>query len=630
MTTPASVLLEAYAQGITPPAELTIDKWADQRRILPSTSSAEPGPWRTDRFPYTREIMEELSPTNPREEVAWMASAQVAKTECMINTACYVADWDPSPLLYVGPTIEITEKFSKQRLAPSIQEIPSLRSKIADAPRGRDSSSNTIMVKTFPGGALMLAGANSASALRSMPVRFLELDEVDAYPADLDQEGDPVNLAKARTSNFRRRKIFYASTPLLKETSRIAGIFESGDQRYYHVPCPLCGLEQPLEFGQLKWTRDKESDTPQEPREIYYECRGCKGRIEEHHKTAMLAAGRWVAKFPGRHVASFHLNSLYSPLGFLSWATIIREFLIAHDKRDKNLMQSFVNTRLGETFSITEGKEFDVAGLAASRPEPYAVRAPLGVLFLTCGVDVQRDRLELEVVGWGKDEESWSIEYLVLLGDTQQQAVWTELDAQLRRTWRHESGADLGLACTLIDSGDGAQVVYKFCADKAYRRIFPSKGQEGFGRGFFRRSTGKVQGTAYLWILHVDEIKSRVYSNLKLPDARPAGESGGSAGPGYCHYPKRTEYSKAYFQGLTSETLQARKTLGGPKLRWTLPKGRRNEPLDCRVMNVGAYHIISPSLVPLIAAGKPYSPKFGAVAGARRKHGVRVLSRGVE
>lgn len=620
-TASAACLYAAFAQGVTPAADLKVSEWSDQRRILPSTSSSEPGPWRTDRFPYTREIMEELSPSSSREEIAWMAAAQVAKTECMINGALYVADWDPCPLLYVGPTIEITEKFSKQRLAPSIAEIPSLRQKIADAPKGRDSSSNTIMVKTFPGGAIMLAGANSAAALRSMPIRFLELDEVDSYPADLDDEGDPVSLARARTSNFRRRKIFYASTPKLKETSRIEALFDSGDQRFYHIPCPFCGMEQTLIFGQLRWTREKgEGDERGEPHDIHYECIGCKAKIEEHHKTKMLAAGRWIAKYPGRHVASFHLNSLYSPLGFLSWTSIVREFLTATDKRDKNLMQAFVNTRLGETFSVTEGKEFDVKGLAATRPEPYPCEVPMGALFLTCGVDVQKDRLEYEVIGWGKDEECWHIEYRMLLGDPQLQAVWIELDAHLKKAFRHESGADLGIACTLIDSGDQSHVVYQFCADKAHRRIFPSKGQDGFGRGFYKKSTGKVKGSAYLFLLMVDEIKTRVYSHLKLD----------TEGPGYCHFPERPEYNENYFRGLTSETLVPRKTVGGTKLRWTLPKGRRNEPLDIAVLNLGACHIITPSIAPLIAGGKPYSPKLTEAAGARKKRGLRVVSRGTE
>lgn len=568
-------LVKALTKAFEPPEDLTISEWADKYRSLPKTSSSEPGPWRTSRFPFMKEIMDEISPQSARQEIVVMGGSQISKTESTcINPMLYYIDYHPCPILYLQKTIQAMERFSRQRLGPSIEATPSVFAKIGEQ-KSRDSA-NTMLLKTFPGGILILGGSNSVATLRSMPIQVLLADEIDSFEMDIEGEGDPVKLAVKRTTNFPRRKIVYSSTPGVRELSRIEPLFESGDQRYYHVPCPHCQHYQPITWNHLKWDN-------RDPSTVRMVCEKCKEDIPEHHKTEMLREGKWVAKFPGRKIASFHVSALYSPLGFYSWAEAVREFLEAHAQRSKEKLKVFVNTVLAETW-VEKGKSFEGAQFLR-RKENYVAEVPKDALILTAGADVQEDRIEIEVVGWGKNLESWSIDWARFMGDTEGNDVWTQLDLYLRRQWKHEAGYLMTPACVGVDSGHRAHRVYQFCKQLEMRRIFPVKGQGGWGRGLIDRPKTRNQHGVWLFNVFVDEVKSKIYSCLEINEP----------GPNYMHFPNKNEYDEHYFDMLTSERLIEKVREGRKGLAWELRPGKRNEALDARAYAIAALNILNPN-----------------------------------
>ena len=338
----APELLRVWRDGRRPDPELTVSAWADSHRLLSPRGANEAGRWRTSRTPYLREIMDALSPMHPAQRVVVMKGAQIGATEAGNNWIGYVIHHAPGPMLAVQPTVELAKRFSQQRVDPLIEESSRLREKVAPA-RSRDAG-NTVLSKEFPGGILVMTGANSAVGLRSMPVRYLFLDEVDAYPLSADAEGEPVALAEARTRTFSwRRKVFLASTPTVKGLSRIEREFEASDQRRFFLPCPLCGAEQWLKFERLRWEWGR-------PETVAYVCEACDGSFGEHHKTRMLAAGQWrpTAKSADPGTIGFHISALYSPLGWYSWAQIARDWEAAQGNDEAK--RSFRNTVLGETW----------------------------------------------------------------------------------------------------------------------------------------------------------------------------------------------------------------------------------------------------------------------------------------
>lgn len=609
MTAQIETLRRAFADAILPPDDLTIDEWADRYRVLPRVSSSEQGQWRTSRFPFLREIMRELSPGSTRQHVVVMKGAQLGFTEIVVNWMLYTVDHSPSPLLYVQKTIDAVEKFSKQRFGPSIDLCPRALAKISPE-KSRDAG-NTIRLKNFPGGILIFGGANSAASLRSLPIERLALDEEDSFEQDIEDEGAPSDIAIRRTANFPRRKIFRLSTPTLKETSRIEPAFEDGDMRRYHVPCPHCGQEQVIRWSSIRW----DDDNPKTARMI---CEGCKAEIPERFKTQMLENGRWIPEKPGRDIASFHISSLCSPIGFYSWRDAVEFWIKAHKEMDKSMLKVFINTVLGETWT-EGGRTIEGMGLTARR-EDYgpAVEVPRGGLVLTCGVDVQDNRIEAEVVAHGRGQESWSVEYAVFQGDTETSFVWEQLDQFLLKTWRHESGTAVNLAVTAIDSGHRARVVYNFCKSREFRRIFPIKGQYGWGKGLIGRPKKRNEDGVYLFHVYADELKSKIYSQLVIEHP----------GPGFCHFPNRSEYGTDYFRMLTAERLITKRIHGQRSLQWELPSGRRNEALDCRCYAIAALNILNPNFEALDAAG-PLVARNGPAVKTVRRHS-RVISRGAE
>jgi phage terminase large subunit GpA-like protein len=583
------VYLESFREGILPDLKMTVSEWADKNRMLSAKASAEAGHWRTERTPFLREIMDCLSPSSPIQNVVFMKGAQVGGTEAGNNWVGSVIDYSPGPMLIVQPTVELAKRMSKQRLAPMIDETPVLRRKISNA-RSRDSG-NTMQVKEFPGGMIMLVGANSAVGLRSMPIRFLFMDEIDAYPFDVNGEGDPANLAERRTTTFSRKKIYKCSTPKIKDISRIERALINSDNRRYFVPCPHCG-----NFDWIKWKNITWED--RNPETATLKCESCGALIEERFKTTMLSNGYWqkghMIDDPDKNgaqvwelcddpdcqklTAGFHLSSLYSPLGWKSWADIVKEFLESKD--DPPLLKEWTNTVLGETWEDNFAVKVATDSLK-KRCENYdSLFAPSGVLCVTAGIDVQDNRLAVVLRGWGREEESWLLYHTEIFGDPAQNEVWDQLDEILFKPIKHELGATVPIYVSCVDSGGHyTNEVYNYTRARKNRHVVAVKGSSIRNKPALSKPNkvdfnfkGKtVKSGAEVSLVGTDTIKSTIYARLKLKER----------GPGYYHFYETV--SAEYFEQLTAEKQITKYIRGFPIREWMKKDSARNEALDCEV-----------------------------------------------
>ncbi|GIK83112.1 MAG: terminase [Alphaproteobacteria bacterium] len=586
----ADELQQCWREGLTPDPALTVSEWADRHRILSPRASAEPGRYRTDRTPYMRAIIDALSPTHPARRIVVMKSAQVGFTEGGNNWIGYIIHHAPGPMLAVQPTVELAKRFSRQRIDPLVSESPALRERVKPA-RSRDAG-NTVLSKEFPAGLLVITGANSAVGLRSMPARYLFLDEVDAYPPSADEEGDPVALAEARTRTFSwRSKVLLGSTPTIHGLSRIEREYEASDQRRYFVPCPHCREMQWLKFERLRWDKGK-------PETAHYTCESCDGAIEEHHKTAMLAGGEWrptaEAQDPG--TIGFHISALYSPVGWLSWENIARLWEAATTDEAK---RSFKNSVLGETW-IETGEAPDWQRLYERRESWQIGTVPRGGLFLTAGADVQKDRIEVDVWAWGRGLESWLVDHIVVDGGPEQAETWNDLAGLLDRTWLHAHGTRLGIAKLAIDTGYEAPAVYAWARKVGHAQVAPIKGVEGFNRAApvigpthvdVTEGGKKLRRGARLWTIAVATFKSETYRYLRLSTPTDEESAAGAKFPaGYVHLPRGAEAE--WVKQLVAEQLVTVKTKRGfTRLEWQKLR-ERNEALDCRVYARAAAWIV--------------------------------------
>jgi phage terminase large subunit GpA-like protein len=590
---------DIFAEAIEPDPDLSISQWADAHRILSPESSAEHGPWRTERVPYTREIMDVLSPSDPTTEVTFVAGTQVSKTETGNNFIGYIIDVAPGPAMMVYPTSNTGKRTSKTRLAKMIEAMPGLRSKISDKQR---DSANSASLKQFPGGVLVIAGANSAAELKSQPVRYIFEDEVDEYPDDVDGQGPADELAEKRADTFERnKKIYRTSTTTIKGRSKIWRHWEKSDKRRFHVPCPHCQQKQMLRWTQMRWETGKVWEVVRaddgeivevpvgtegaklrdtgEVIDVWYECAFCSARIDEHEKTGMLAGGEWVAEAPWvKGHAGFHLSALYSPLGWYSWTTAVKKRLEAEKDPSKKLLKTWTNTVAAEPFADEGDKVSDL--VLKERIEQYRLgQVPLAALLLTASVDVQPKRLEVKVKGWGREKESWLVDYQVIHGDTETSAPWDALDEYHARKFPHESGAHLRITAMAVDSGFRAQVVYDWCRYRSHRHIFAVKGMAQSGKRILGTPTVqdvnhhgvKIPGGVELWPVGSDTAKEEIYARLKIE----------KPGPGYMHFP--LDVPEDYFKGLVAESQVTKYVKGFLRHVWEKTEAERNEPLDLEV-----------------------------------------------
>lgn len=560
-----------------PPPRLSLAAWADQHYYLPP-GDANAGRWTT--LPYQREILDAMSDPGV-ERVSVMKSAQIGWSQLVKILIAYHIAHDPCRILVVQPAIDDAEKYSKEDIAPMFADLPALRGLVADQ-KGRDSES-TILFRGFLGGNLSFIGANSPRGFRRVTRRLIAFEECDEYPQSAGEQGDPITLAMRRSEAFWNRKIVVGSTPQLEGYSKIAGFFEDGDQRKRYLPCPTCGAFQPLEFEHLKWPKDH-------PEDAYFECvaKGC--QIEHRSLRAMDAAGEWRAERPehftehNRH-RSFFIWSAYSYLPNATWGDIARQY-VAAVRGGPETHKAAVNTILGRTWK-TRGEAPDWQRLFERR-EAYKIgTCPPGVLFLTCGVDVQKHALKWEIVGWARGKESWSIDAGTLPGDTADldKGPWPQLDALLNRSYRHHFGVDLQIRMLAVDSGFNTQTVYAWARRYPMNRVIAVKGQPS-GHVLISAPTpvevshnGRKLKRGYrVWSVCGDVAKSELYGWLGL-DAPT--EPGMPYPAGFLHWPK---YDTDYFQELTAEQLVPTKNRRGyVRLEWSLIPNRVNDFLDARV-----------------------------------------------
>lgn len=605
-------LFRKILRVVAPPPKLTISEWADRHRKLSKETSAEPGQWRTDRAPYQREIMDSLK--DPRvEKAVLMSSSQVGKSEVINNSIGAYIDTDPGPILLVQPTVDNAEDYSKRRIAPMMRDTEVLAEKVSDS-KTRDVN-NTILMKVFPGGFLAMGGANSPAGLASRPIRFLFCDEVDRYPDSAGSEGDPIALAEKRTITFWNRKKLFVSTPTKKGASRIEQEYESGTQEKWSIKCPSCGKYHSIVLRDIRFDHEIRHVGDRKMYRvdnIYWRCPSCFQMSDEY--TMKRQPAKWIAQNPvaiENRVRSFWLNAFVSP--WYTWKEIIQEFLESKD--DPERFQVFVNTVLGETWE-DRGEQMEGDTLL-KRSESYPADLPDGVLLLTAGVDTQDDRFEYEIVGWGKDNESWGIEYGVIIGKPDDPQTIQQLDDALNRVYRFESGKGLKVACTCIDSGGHYTTdIYKYAKRNEHRRILAVKGQGGPGIPLVHKFSRNNKEKALLAILGVDDGKSSIYSALRVKEP----------GPKYCHFPKDDNrgYDRYFFEGLLSEKLVPRKKNGVTRYTWEkISTNARNEALDARNYALAAKEILNPNYDALerrLKGNSEQSPSAKKKATAKKQY----------
>lgn len=584
------------------PPVLTMSEWADKHRYLSSESSAEPGPWRTDRAPYLREIMDTIS-GGEYQDITILKCSQSGGTEAINNAVGFYIDQEPSPMLVIQPNVKpMAEAWSKDRLAPMLRDCPRLRGKVKD-PRARDSG-NTVLHKTFPGGYITAIGANSPAGLASRPIRIVLADELDRWVASAGTEGDPLSLAEARTTTFRHRKKIVKVTTLGNEgESRGEKSWSLSDQRHFYLPCPHCGHTQPLEWRdtagkpdiragkgdfRLIWEKEVLPDGTDvhRPETAGYQCRSCSALIYDTAKPEMLEQGEWVKHNPTSKRAGFHIPGLLSP--WVRWVEIATGWV--EKSHDPEQRKTFVNTVLGLLYQ--ESGEVPDAAKLAERRERYSqdptVEIPNGVQVLTMAVDLHADRLEVEVRGWGADEESWNARLERPVGDITdlQDMAWQSIEGLLNRGWKREDGTELRILATMVDTGYLTDVAYRWVRPRQGRRVFAYKGVDNAKSPISRASKANSDGVKVVSV-HPTSLKDVLFRRLKKA----------TAGAGYLHFGsvERTGADDQYLKQFGAEKRVVTFVKNQPKVEYVKIEAR-NEAIDLYVMNLAALRMLPRSM----------------------------------
>lgn len=604
-------LIEGLLLGLDVPPALTVSKWAERYFVFPG-ESAEPGRWSPKRAAYQVGMLDAYNEDGVRE-IVFKTSAQVGKTTIFLIIVGYVAHRYPAPILFIEPTLDMVEAFSREKLEPAIRDCPTLNEVFP--PAKSRSGENKVRHKRFPNGFIALVGANSPTGLRMRSIKYVIADEVDAYEQSAGGsqkgEGDALELARKRTVTFWDRKFLQSSTPAHKGLSKISRAFDESDQRYFMVPCPECGQHQ-----RLQWKTDRDGGAPEniqwekgKPETAVYVCEhhGCiltdvdlKGAVREGH---------WQAHAPENvGVAGFHLSELYSPFSSLSEVVAAYEKAVGYSDR----MQVFWNTVLGLEWEGEIDGSVSAQDLYVRREEYPGNVVPARAGLLTAAVDVQHDRLELQTMAWGMDNERWLLEHIRILGDPNSPTVWANLHELLMRVFPHEAGHfSLKVEVAAIDSGGWhTQKVYDFCTGQiiAGNLWWPIKGVAGNGKPIWKRSGVSLKNGVSLYTVGVDDAKSAVSSALKVKEA----------GPNYVHLPTRLDMEA--LERMTVERVRIGLDDNGfPKREWFKPEGKANEEWDCLVYNLAARMSVNVDMPGRLAklAAKP-APQIDAAAIARR------------
>lgn len=646
-----SQVISAGRRGWTPPPRINVPDWADRYRKLKNGSR-----WSTATAEIARGPM--LAVTEPGVHVITvMVCTQLLKTSLLENTFGFHAHLDPCDMLMVQPKDDAAEQFSKERITPFVRATPELR-KLVGTGKTRDVE-ETLTYKAFPGGFLAIVGAGSPDNLARRPVRIVLYDEVDKYP--ITREGDPISLGDERMATFVNWLSIRACSPTVEDESRIAASYAQSDQRRASVVCPHCQHRQFLDFFKhVNWDKDGSRHRTETAR-IY--CESCGAAWSEGNRLRALQTARWhqtktfeccgahhdpideyqracgagdeaaiekvwrwwagdrwavyrafcpVCKRDGidNVHAGFQAGKLYSPWPKDRPTEIAAKWIAAQGDEDRK--QVWFNTQAGIPYRAYSGKELRAIQIS-SRSEVWSAEVPDGVAVITVGVDVQGDRLEVEIVGWGRDEESWSIAHIVIDGDPELPATWNRLDDLLKRKCAFFDGRALAIAAACIDSGGHhTQRVYEFAKARLGRHIWAIKG-ESAQRGArspvwpTKRPSRRTKASFRPVIIGVNAAKDTVRNRLQMDEA----------GPGYMHFP--ADRDMGYFEQLISERIVTR-VVNGQKFRiWDLPHGRANEALDCRVYAYAA-------LCGLFHLGLKLNARAAAVTAAVGTHAPAVRS----
>ena len=566
-------LIKGIMNGIRPDPRQTVSEWADVNRILTTEASAEAGKYRTSRTPYMREIMDSCSPMVPVQQIKMMKGTQIAGSTAADNvTLCYM-DLYPCPILYIVPTETLAKGTSTRRFNPAIKAIPHLREKVVGGKSKKDIG--TMFTKHVPGGGLTLGWSNSTSSFRSFSARVVILDDVDGFGEF--GEGNVMTLAKARADAFSNRKIFINSTPTIEGDSNIEKEFEDSDQREYFMPCPECG-----ELINFTWENFSfDSKDYELLSEVKYSCKHCGALIPEHKKTWMMAeenGAKWIPQNPGHEHRGYLVPSYLSPVGWLSWESIVREFLKASkimQRGDSRLMQTWQNTRNARPFKPRlDGVDISDPG---SRTEDYGCEVPNDVFVLTAGVDTQDDRVEITVLGHGKRGELFFIDYKVIAGDFQYDAVKVELDRYLiDSVFKREDGFKMKIFCSGIDTGGHrTKAVYEYVKTRLPSKIFGLKGASTKNHPVVNKQLRNLtMNDKNLFIVGTTTIKDDFYGRLAITEP----------GVNYVHFPNKDIFDKRFFNMLTAEKRNDRGEY--VKIR------TRNEAIDVTVYAIAVLTIM--------------------------------------
>lgn len=550
----------------------------------------------------------------------YLAGAEMIPThnsDIMNNVIGRYAHLDPATIMMIQPTIDMAQDYSKSRIAPMLRDTKVLNNLFYDVKEAGDTGTaksrdgnNTILSKIFPGGRLIMCGANSPAGLASRPVRVLLADEVDRFPDSAGTEGDPVDLAAKRMTTFWNRVMGLFSTPTNEGASRIDTEYAAGTQEEWQHKCPGCGEYHLLRYQDMQTDytehKDKTGKITVIVNGVKWRCPDCGFSFTERQmkdSPQKYVPQNKVALKNG--IRSFFLNAFTSP--WITWDEVMKEWFEA--KGDPKREQVIMNTRFGESYRQVGA--FDDEQVFLRRREEYKAMLPKGILMLTAAVDTQDNRLEYEVCGWGTEEEAWGILKGIILGAPDQKRTWQELDTVLDRLYSFESGKTLRILRTFIDSGGHyTSQVYDYCQKNKHKQRFAIKGQGGPGIPLnYKIGRAKNTGIA-LVMLGVDDGKQQIMNRLSIEQP----------GPQYFHYPKDEDvpglrdrgYDELYFKGIISEHKKNIKKYGQVHQIWVpVKEGIRNEPLDLRVYNLACMRSCKPNWGRLqeLVEGKPTEPK---------------------
>lgn len=635
-----SLVCDAWRTAWMLPARVTVSQWADQKRVIAPGAGAEPGPWRTARTPYLREVMDSLSEHLPVREVSFQKSAQIGATEVLINWAGYVIDHAPDAMIVAQPVKDLARSWATAKFEPALALMPAVAAKV---------HANNTLEKSYPGGTLWVIWANSSNQLRQRTARYLGEDELDEYPDDLSGQGSADEQLEARPLSFGDRgKIYRACTPTVDGKSKIAKRYDEGDRREYLLPCPECGTHFAL------------SEELLQPNGTFA-CPGCGVQIAEHHKTAMLrerspcpgcgdvpvrqiervdgarlvfadecGCGKtvdppapdgafWCPRNPDADRAhrSYFVWAAYTPPGLgLTWQEIAERR--AEAASDHSKQAGFYNLILGLPFAGERQSQDATEVGTLAEPGLCLGIVPAGYYLLTAGVDCQHDRFEVQVFAHGRGQRAVVVDYQVIDGDPSMPDGYDELDAYLARVQRTHRGMDMPIAAVAIDGGNWTEQVAQFVkrvvsfsgnarlieTARGYQpqKIYVVRGrsEKKSQRAVYRPSRTEINArektvarSVGVWGVGTSVLKHQVYGWLssalakkaeseKLGDAEPIERRmlrfpGGRGEPFDPLNPDPGALRPDYFRSLTCEVFDLELQ------QWIKPKGARNEALDTAV-----------------------------------------------